>query len=180
MELHWVHPELLSEVERDSAERRVRELAAGHTDLIDVRILARATSHHRHGAQEIRITCQARGQEIVAARTQPDVGLALNEAVDAFEREVWRMRHRHEQARKERPAPPPELGVIDEVRREADHGFIITERGERVYFHRNAVHGGLDFETLREGQPVGLDIEAGEKGPQATVVVAAPPDAPGP
>ncbi len=180
MELHWVHPETFDEEDRTVAVARVEELAAGHSDLIDVRITARVTSHHRHGNQEVRITCEARGKEIVAARTRSDAGLALNEALDVFEREVWRMRHRRTQQRTERPALPPELGVIDEVRFDEGYGFILTDGGERVYFHRNSVRGGLEFEGLTEGQRVGLNLEAGDKGPQATVVVAPPPDTPGP
>ena len=70
--------------------------------------------------------------------------------------------------------------MIDEVLPGEGYGFILTDAGERVYFHRNAVQGELDFERLEPGQRVGLDLEGGEKGPQATVVVAAPPDAPGP
>jgi cold shock CspA family protein len=42
------------------------------------------------------------------------------------------------------------------------------------------VSGGLDFEALEEGQRVGLNLEGGEKGPQATVVLPPPPDAPAP
>jgi cold shock CspA family protein/ribosome-associated translation inhibitor RaiA len=180
MELHWHHPEIFREADRVAAEKRVADLALDRTDLIDVRITARPTGHHRHGGQEVRITCEARGKEIVAARTRPDAGRALNEALDAFEREVWRMRHRRTQEREERPAAPPELGVIDELLRDDGYGFILTDAGERVYFHRNAVHGGLEFERLETGQRVGLNIEGGVQGPQATVVVAPPPDESGP
>jgi CspA family cold shock protein len=180
VEIHWVHPQGLRDEERRDAEERLRDLARDRTDLIDVRITVRATSHHQHGGQEVRVTCDARGQELVAARTRADVGLALNEALDAFEREVWRMRHRRTQQRDERPAAPPELGVIDEVREEEGFGFILTDAGERVYFHRNALRGGLALEGLEEGQRVALNLEAGVKGPQATVVVPPPPGTPAP
>jgi cold shock CspA family protein/ribosome-associated translation inhibitor RaiA len=180
MELHWVHPEVFRDQDRAVAADRIAELARERTDLIDVRITARPSAHHRHGGKEVRIVCEARGREIVAARTRPDAGRALNEALDAFEREVWRMRHRRTQQREERPAPPPELGIVDELFLDEGYGFIVTDAGERVYFHRNAVHGGLEFEQLAEGQRVGLNLEGGAEGPQATVVVSAPPDAPGP
>jgi cold shock CspA family protein/ribosome-associated translation inhibitor RaiA len=176
MEIHWVGSELFTEEARLAAEARLRELTQGRTDIIDVRVAARPSGHHRHGGQEVRITCEARGKEIVAARARPDAGLALNEALDVFERELWRMRHRRAQQRGEREygAPPPEQGVIDEVFPEEDHGFILTDAGERVYFHRNALHGALALETLEEGQRVALNVEGGEKGPQATVVRPAP------
>jgi cold shock CspA family protein/ribosome-associated translation inhibitor RaiA len=180
MEIHWVRPGGFPEPDRRAAEERIRALAEEATDLIDVRITARPTAHHRHGGHEVRITCEARGKEIVAARTRPEPGLALNEALDAFEREVWRMRHRRTQERAERPAPPPELGVVDRVLRDQGYGFILTDGGERVYFHRNAVHGGLAFEQLAEGQRVGLNVEGGVEGLQATVVVPPPPDTPSP
>jgi ribosomal subunit interface protein len=180
MELHWYQPKIFREEDRALAEERIAELARDRTDLIDVRISARSSAHHRHGGQEVRITCQARGREIVASRTRPDAGLALNEALDAFEREVRRMRDRRTQQRAERPAAPPVLGVVDEVLAGEGYGFILTDAGERVYFHRNSVHGGLEFERLTEGQRVGLNVEGGEEGPQATVVVPPPPDAPGP
>ena len=60
------------------------------------------------------------------------------------------------------------------------YGFILTDGGVRVYSHRNAVHRGLDFEQLTEGQRIGLNLEGGLEGPQATVVLPAPPDAPTP
>jgi ribosome-associated translation inhibitor RaiA/cold shock CspA family protein len=177
MQIHWVNGEVFREADRESAEARILELTEGYTDIIDVRVTARSSGHHRHGGNEVRITCEARGKEIVAGRTRPDAGLALNEATDVFERELRRLRDRRSPQGEERQlgAPPPELGVIDRIVADEDHGFILTNAGERVYFHRNALHGALDFERLEEGQWVGLNIEGGEKGLQATVVRPPPP-----
>jgi len=180
MEIHWRQSESFREADRSATEARLRGMAGDKGDLIDVHIAARTSGHHRHGGHEVRITAQARGTELVAARTRDDVAQALNEALDAFEREVWRMRHKHVQERRERPAGPAELGVVDRVLVEEGYGFILTDAGENVYFHRNAVGGGLRFEELGEGQRVGLNLEGGDEGPQATVVVPAPPDAPSP
>jgi cold shock CspA family protein len=69
---------------------------------------------------------------------------------------------------------------VDRIFAEEDYGFVLTDGGERVYFHRNAVHGGLEFDGLAEGDRVGLNIEAGNKGPHATTIVAPPPGAPSP
>jgi ribosome-associated translation inhibitor RaiA len=82
------------DTERDAAERRLRALADGHSDLIDLRIAAKPNNHHRHGAQEVHITCLARGKELVATRTGVDLGQALHDAVDAFVHEVRRLRDR--------------------------------------------------------------------------------------
>jgi ribosome-associated translation inhibitor RaiA len=106
MNLHWVRPEDFGAEQRRIAEMRLEKLAREHDDLVDVRIAARPTEHHRHGGQEVRITCEARRKDIVAARTRADAGLALNEALDAFEREVRRMRDRRGHGRVERRAEP--------------------------------------------------------------------------
>jgi cold shock CspA family protein/ribosome-associated translation inhibitor RaiA len=180
MEIHWAHLSDLNPELRAAIEARLQRLAEGHNDLIDVRIGGQAGRHHRHGGHSVRITCQARGQQIVATRERAELGLALNEVLDDFEREVLELRRIRREARSERPRLPPHLGVIDRVFRGAGYGFVLTDEGTQVYFHRNAVHGRLQFESLEEGQRVALNIEPGEQGPQATTLVAPPPDTPAP
>lgn len=94
MEIHWRNMEGVEAALREGVERRLLALADGHTDLIDLRIAAKPNNHHRHGAQEVHITCQARGKELVATRTGADLGQALHDAVDAFVNEVRRLRDR--------------------------------------------------------------------------------------
>lgn len=180
MQIHWVGGDAFPEAEREAVEARIRELTEGYTDVIDVRITARTNGHHRHGGNEVRITCEARGKELVAARSRADLGLALHEALDAFEREVHRLRTRRRDRSLERPAEPPLLGIVDRVFRDEGYGFLLTDSGDQVYFHRNAVKEGLDFARLEEGDRVALNLEAGREGLQATAVMAAPPDAPVP
>src|SRR5512147_1347729 len=158
MQIHWRNLDEIRDEERDAAERKLRALENGHNDLIDLRVSARPSSHHRHGGHEVRIACQARGKEIVAARTRPEIGLALNEAVDAFVREVRRLRDRRGDRHAYDAASPPYLGIVDRVLRDEGYGFILTDGGDSVYFHRNAVHGGLDFDRLEEGVRVGLQV----------------------
>jgi cold shock CspA family protein/ribosome-associated translation inhibitor RaiA len=181
MEIHWHHVgTTLRSEERAAIEERLRALAAGHDDLIDIRISGRESGHHRHGEKEVRIVCQARGKELVAARSRPDLGLALHEALDAFEREVHRLRERRRDLGLERPSEPPLLGIVDRVFRADGYGFLLTDAGDRVYFHRNAVKAGLDFARLEEGDRVALNLEPGREGLQATSVVAPPPGTPSP
>lgn len=51
----------------------------------------------------------------------------------------------------------------------ADYGFLLSEDGREVYFHRNSVLNGA-FDSLRVGLRVRFVEELGEKGPQATTV----------
>jgi cold shock CspA family protein/ribosome-associated translation inhibitor RaiA len=180
MEIHWRHLEGIEESQRAAVEGRLLALAEGHNDLIDVWLTGESSRHHRSGSKQVRLRCQARGRELVAERTRPELGRALDEVIDAFEREVHELRRRRTEQRRRRPAEPPLLGVIDRLFPEEGYGFILTDAGEQVYFHRNALHEGLAFERLAEGDRVGLNLEAGDAGPQATTVCPAPPDAPSP
>jgi cold shock CspA family protein/ribosome-associated translation inhibitor RaiA len=180
MNIQWRNVAGLSEPDRQAIERRLEALAAEHGDLIDVQIAAKPTQHHRHGGQEVRVSGHARGRDLVATRVRDDLAQALAEVLDAFEREVRKLRERRTDERTARVTEPPVLGVIDRVLTDRGYGFILTDAGQSVYFHRNAVHGGLAFERLEEGQRVGLNVEPGQDGPQATVVVPPPPDAPSP
>ena len=108
MEIHWVHAGDLDEEQRQAVEERLRRLARQKGDLMDVRIMVRSSKHHNHGDEEVRLTCDARGREIVVVRARPEAGLALNEAVDVFEREVRRMRERRAIRRPERGEVPSE------------------------------------------------------------------------
>lgn len=94
MQFHWTDFESVSQVQREAVERRIAALADERGDLIDVRLVAHETNHHRQGGREVRIVCQARGAEIVASCERPELGRALDEAVDDFEREVRRVRAR--------------------------------------------------------------------------------------
>jgi ribosome-associated translation inhibitor RaiA len=95
VQIHWTgFDAAVTQAQRDAVERRIVALGAERGDLIDVRLVARQTKHHRLGGREIRIVCQARGAEIVAGCERLELGRALDEAVDDFEREVRRVRDR--------------------------------------------------------------------------------------
>lgn len=170
----------IHEDERASAESRLRALASQHDDLLFVRVTGRTTRHAKHGDREVHITGRAKGREIVASRVRPDLSQALHDAVDAFGAQLRKLRGRRKPRPPARSAGPSELGLIDRIDRVGGFGFIVTDAGQPVYFHRNALSGGLEFNTLEEGQRIGLGIEQGREGLQATVVVPAPLDAPSP
>ena len=50
-------------------------------------------------------------------------------------------------------------------------GFLTREGGPDVFVHFSAIKSE-GFRTLAEGQEVSFDIEEGQKGPQASNVVA--------
>jgi len=60
-------------------------------------------------------------------------------------------------------------GTIKRIIRDRGFGFIRTAEGQEVFFHRSGLQG-LNFDALKEGDSVELEMERGEKGPRATNV----------
>lgn len=175
MEIHWRNPGPLDESERRAAEKHLEELAKDHRDLIDVWIDIEETPHHRSGSEHVTIRGQVRQAALVAQGRDIETGLALRDALRTFGRELRELRARRTARRTERVMEPPLRGVVDRVFWGEDYGFLIADDGEEVYFHRNALAGGLDWNELVEGQGVAFNLEAGDEGPQATVVLPPSP-----
>jgi len=88
-------------------------------------------------------------------------------------------KYREKRARTEVRTPPipPFRGVICKLFPQEGYGFILKEGGGEVYFHKHALQG-LTFEELEDGLDVVFNLEAGEKGPQASTVQRPSPIAP--
>jgi len=182
MQIHWRKADQLSAAERELARERIESLAHGHQDLIDVWVEVEPSSaHHRMGAERVSIRAQARGKTIVAHAEEAQLRPALRAALDRFDREVMRMRHKRLQRRTAPPpSSPPHLGIVDRVFEDRGYGFLLSDSGEQIYFHQNALDDALSLGALEEGARVAFNYEAGDEGPQATIVTPPPPDAPGP
>lgn len=182
MEIHWRNPGELSEAEQTLATERIESLAQGHTDLIDVWVdVEPSSSHHRKGAERVTIRAQVRGANLVAHAKEDTLRPALRAALDRFERELQKRRDKRSDPRAiATPSSPPHLGIVDRVFLDRDYGFLLSDAGEQIYFHRNALDEALAFEGLEEGQRVAFNYHPGDEGPQANVVTMPPPDAFGP
>lgn len=60
-------------------------------------------------------------------------------------------------------------GIVERLVRERGFGFIRSERGESLFFHRSALSGG-EFDRLEQGDRVEFEETMGEKGLKATSV----------
>ncbi len=134
---------------------------------VSARSQAQALEHH------VRVEVGVPGRKLVASRDPGahdrrfDPSMAINDAFAAVERQL---EQDQEEARGEVKAhDAPLQGRIRSTF--PDHGFIDTNDGREVFFHRNSVVGAK-FEDLAEGETVELSVAPGEgpAGTQATTV----------
>ena len=63
------------------------------------------------------------------------------------------------------------IGTVKWFNGDKGYGFIAREGGPDVFVHYSAIEAD-GFRNLQEGQKVEFTVEQGQKGPQATDVVA--------
>ncbi len=129
--------------------------------------LARHDHQNADDTHEAVVVAQMPGHTVTARKSDNSFEEAIRQAFEALKTELERIQERRA-SHEVRIAAPPERGVVTKLFPEEGYGFIVSDDGIEVYFHRNAVHG-LEFEKM-DGMEVTLNNEPGEKGPQATTV----------
>lgn len=157
--------------------RRVHELEQFSDRISACRVVLEANDrHHQHGRiYHARVDLTVSGGRIVADRepglnhAHEDLQVAIRDAFDAVRRRLQDHMRRLDGQTKQHETPS--IGRITNVFAERDYGFLQTDTGEEVYFHRNNVEGH-GFAKLRVGERVryAIDPEGGEKGAQASAV----------
>jgi ribosomal subunit interface protein len=132
--------------------------------------------HYRHGRRyRVSIDLTVPRHEIAIARRRAysevldDAHVAVDRAFDDAERclDEWEQRRRtHVKADARHHAP---LARVSRVFGDRGFGFLETEDGEEVYFHKNSVLRAA-FEALSPGVLVRYYEEIGDDGPQASTV----------
>jgi ribosomal subunit interface protein len=152
---------------RSLIEERLARLAERYPKLVRVHVTLKHGRHHLRGAEEVDIVATYPGATLRAAKQEEEMRDAVHAALDALERELAA---HHAGRRHFGKAPGPRsAGTIARLFSDRGYGFILTDNGEEVYFHRNALHE-LDFGSLSLGLPVELEIEPGQRGRQASRV----------
>lgn len=164
-------------VEAKIRERAV-ELEKFFDRIVSCRVVVEAPQRHRHGGLfHIRVDLKVPGKEIVVKRdpsehhAHEDIYVAVRDCFDAVRRQLEDHVRRRRGDVKAHDVPTH--GRVASLMAERDYGFIDASDGTEVYFHRNAVANG-GFEKLVVGDEVRFSLHAGEgeKGPQASNVVA--------
>jgi ribosome-associated translation inhibitor RaiA/cold shock CspA family protein len=101
----------------------------------------------------------------------PDLHNAINEAFRIAERQLSEFKDQRTDhtAAVRHEAGHEFLGQVAEMTPERDFGFLMTNEGGLLYFHRNSMLTG-DFDGLRRGQEVHYVETVGDTGPIATKV----------
>jgi ribosomal subunit interface protein len=155
-----IQPEL-----REHITQYLEALNAQHEDILHARVALDKDTHHQQGVDEVRVILTLPGKQLTAKKTATTLYDAANAALETIERELKEFRDQRRGVVKE---PGPRIrGRIIRIFRDRGYGFVETETHQEVYFHANSVHG-IAFEDLEVGMAMDLDIEAGEKGPQAS------------
>lgn len=167
IQIEGLHDEI-TPAQRALIEERLSKLTKYNIDLIHIRITLEKDLHHQKGNDCARIVLLVPGNTLVANKTDDTLENALFKAFDAIERELKDyIKERQVHAIKP-PATQPR-GAVSQIFKDKGYGFILTEEGREVYFHKNSVRG-VSFENLEVGIPVEFDLEEGRNGPQATRV----------
>ena len=173
LQIEGVHTDVTAQWRAD-IEARVADLHPGQ-DITHVRV--RLTEHdHRSpdDSHSVLIVVQIPGHTITAEKQQGTFEEAIHDTFDAVAVELEKIREKRA-SHEVNLSAPPERGIVTKLLPADDYGFIALEDGTEVYFHRNAVRDAA-FEQM-DGMEVSLNVEPGEKGPQATVVQRLPPEA---
>jgi cold shock CspA family protein len=138
-------------------------------------VLKAPGGHHRTGGlNEINIRLALpEGREVNIGRTPQnderysDLNFALNDAFKRARRQLQDQVRKLQGQVKHHEGPP--MGAVKEIDPLGEFGFIETDDGREIYFHRNSVLGD-GFADLTVGARVTFAEEIGDKGPQASTV----------
>jgi cold shock CspA family protein/ribosome-associated translation inhibitor RaiA len=101
----------------------------------------------------------------------PDLHNAINEAFRIAEDQLAEYKRQLDDHGREpfHEVESQALGQVADIDPDGDFGFILTNTGGMLYFHRNSVLSG-DFDKLERGDEVYYVEEAGDTGPTASKV----------
>lgn len=179
IEFHNTDPSPALEYEIRKGVGKLQKL---YSRLIGCRVSVEGRHHqHRTGnIYSVHIEMRVPGKELVVSRephrpkdryAHPDAHTSLRDALDAAEKQLKEFKAR--QRGNIKPHAPLFQGQVAELRPGEEHGFILTNEGSHLYFHRNSVMNGR-FEALKRGDSVHYVETVGDTGPIASKVWIGP------
>jgi cold shock CspA family protein/ribosome-associated translation inhibitor RaiA len=159
-------------------EKRVAKLEKLYPRLTSVRVsVEKPHRQHRAGSPfEIHVEMNVPGRTLAVTRepnragkryAKPTVLASLNEAFRTAEAQLKEFKAMQRGAVKTHPTMLH--GIVRRIDRRNGRGFLTTNDGKEMYFHRNSLLGG-DFEKLKRGDTVQYTEALGDTGPTANKV----------
>jgi ribosome-associated translation inhibitor RaiA/cold shock CspA family protein len=157
---------------------RVAKLEKLYPRLTGCRVSVEALhkQHRRGNVYEVHVEMILPGGELVVSRephrpkeryASPDAYTSLRDAFKAAESQLKEFKARRQGEVKTHEAAM--RGQIAQLYPREDHGFILTNTGTQLYFHRNSVMNDA-FDGLKRGDPVHFVETVGDTGPIAAKV----------
>ncbi|HWL80618.1 MAG TPA: HPF/RaiA family ribosome-associated protein [Roseomonas sp.] len=157
----------------------VDKLEKRYPQIIGCRVSVEALhqQHQTGNVYEVHIVLSVPGRELAVSRepqrakeryANPDVRTSLRDAFKAAERQLESFKGKQREDTS-KPSAGAVAGQVTLIEPGQDHGFILTNTGTQLYFHRDSVTDGR-FEDLQEGDRVHYVEEQGDAGPTATKV----------
>ncbi len=163
----------------DAVEAKIREkvskLDKFHRRIMSCRVAVESEHQHHHQGNQyhIRIDITTPGKEIVISREHHDkqayenIYVAIRDAFDAATRKLEDLSRVQRGEVKQHNWE--NVGTVARLLPEKDHGFITSENGREIYFHRNSVQGG-GFDNLKVGAIIRYKEEDSDAGPKASMI----------
>ena len=155
---------------------RAEKLERMYDRVVGIRVaVEKQHRQHRTGNLfDVHIELMVPGQDIIVSRkpakahekyANPDARTSVRDAFDSAERQL--IEYKAKQRGDVKPHDAEEPGYITEVN--GDHGFLRTNTGTQLYFHRNSCIN-VTLEDLHQGDPVKYVETVGDTGPTASKV----------
>ena len=163
-------PEVEAEI-REHVDRLERRF--GHLIGCRVSVELLHKQHKTGNVYEVHVEARVPGGELAVTRephrakqkyAQPDLHQSLRDAFKAAERRL--LEYKRKLNREVKLHEEAFAGEVSQLYPSEEHGFILTNEGTQLYFHRNALTQG-DFEKLRKGDRVRFVPADGDTGPIA-------------
>ncbi|UCF31091.1 MAG: HPF/RaiA family ribosome-associated protein [bacterium] len=163
-----------SEAVRANIEERTARLERVYDRITGCHVIVELPHRHKSKGKlfDINIEIVVPGDVIVVTRTpsnnhaREDIYVALRDAFNTARRRLEDFaRKRRKEVKTHQESP---RARVVRIFPEEDYGFLATQDGREIYFHRNAVIDG--FERLEVGSEVRFVEATGDEGPQASTV----------
>ena len=163
-------------------ETYIRERAEKLEKLFDRLVgmrVAVESQHRQHktgNVFDVHIELMVPGQDIVVSRkpnkakeryANPDARTSIRDAFEAAERQL--KEYKDKLRRDVKTHEPEQPGRVAQLYPNEDHGFIMTNTGTQLYFHRNSCLN-VTMDELKTGDPVKYVETTGDTGPTAAKV----------